>query len=448
MRFGSTLAVLGLVMATGASLIVPARLASAQEVNCANEFRSAKLYFAQKITRKAVDHFALSVKACPDKAEYRARYAMAIAQLGEEKLKVVEATGDVAGNKADVDSVLDMYKTAGTEFDASLKSDSSKQNVKFVAENRKHFWVARYNEGIKLAQEEKHEAAAMEFDLARRIDPTELKAYKQGAVSLINAGKKSDAAALIRQGLAIAPNDTSLTSMQNKVGADEARDLIKQAEDSGTKPEDAARLCAQADSLYSAKLKADEKDANAYFDRGLGRLTWAAAVAAKDSVQSMAIYAKASEDFHKARGLVPATTDSTFYQSSLYNEIQASMNAGDVGKAVDMVKEYMTYDCKDAGMWKTYAQALYLNKEQQKGAVALIISNAMSKGSEVPGADLSKNATEDAKKALDERGQPTHGYAYTEDMGGKTMSIETWVWCNKKKANVYYLGKDNGEVTW
>ena len=124
------------------------------------------------------------------------------------------------------------------------------------------------------------------------------------------------------------------------------------------------------------------------------------------------------------------------------------MNAGDVGKAVDMVKEYMTYDCKDAGMWKTYAQALYLNKEQQKGAVALIISNAMSKGSEVPGADLSKNATEDAKKALDERGQPTHGYAYTEDMGGKTMSIETWVWCNKKKANVYYLGKDNGEVTW
>ena len=402
MRFGSTLAALGLVMATGASLVVPARLTSAQEVNCANEFRSAKLYFAQKIFRKSVDHFAISVKACPDKAEYRARYAMALGQLGEEKLKVVEATGDVAGNQADVDSVLDMYKTAGTEFDASLKSDSSKQNVKFVAENRKHFWVARYNEGIKLSQEEKHDAAAMEFQLARSVDPTDVKAWKQGAISLVNQGKKSEAAALIRQAQTqFSFNDSTLDNLLKRVGADEARDLIKQAEDSGTTPEQAAVLCARADSLYSAKISADDKDANTYFDRGLGRLTWAAAVAAKDSAQSVGIYGKAAEDFHKAKGLTPASTDSAFYQSALYNEIQASMNAGDVDKAVDMVKEYMNYDCKDAGMWKTYAQALYLNKDQQKGAVALIISNAMSKGNEVPGADLSKNATEDAKKALD-----------------------------------------------
>jgi predicted Zn-dependent protease len=445
-RFGSTLAVLGLVMATGASVVLP-RLTSAQEVNCANEFRSGKLYFAQKIYRKAVDHLGAAVKACPDKAEYRARYAIALAQLGEDKLKVIEATGDVAGNKADVDSVVDMYKTAGSEFDASLKADASKPNVKFVNDNRKHFWVARYNEGIKLSQEQKADAAVLEFKLARYIDPSDIKAHTQGAIELINQGNQAEAAALINEGLAIAPNDTTLARLKEKVGADEARNLVKKAEAS-TNPEEAAALCARADSLYSAKLAVHPKEANTYFDRGLERLTRAAAVASKDSAQSVGVYGTAAEDFHKARELVPATSDSAFYQSALYNEIQATMNAGEVDKAEDMIREYMKYDCKDAGMWKTYAAALYLNKDQQKGAVALIISSAMSKGNEVPIADAIKNAQEDAKKASADRGNPTHVYAYTEDMGGKTMSIEVWTWCDKEKANVYYLGKDNGEVDW
>src|SRR5262249_31056542 len=155
-------------------------------------------------------------------------------------------------------------------------------------------------------------------------------------------------------------------------------------EDPSTTPEEAAQLTARADSLYSAKLAKNDKDFNTYFDRGLSRLTWAAAVASKDSAQSVGIYGKAAEDFHKSRDLVPAAKDADFYQSALYNEIQASMNAGDVGKSVDMIKEYMAFDCKDGGMWKSYAQALYLKGEQQKGAVALIISNAVSKGNEVP----------------------------------------------------------------
>jgi hypothetical protein len=449
-RFGSTLAVLGLVMATGATVALP-RFTSAQEVNCANEFRSGKLYFAQKIFRKAVDHFAVSVKACPDKAEYRARYAMALAQLGEEKLTMVEATGDVAGNQADVDSVLEVYKMAGSEFDASLKADPSKQNVKFVNENRQHFWVARYNEGIKLTKEEKYDAASMEFELARRINPAEIKAYKQGVVPLVNQGKKAEAAKLIEAGLAIAPNDTTLQRYRENIGADEAGDIIKQVEDASMTPEQAGPLCSKADSLYTAKIAANPQDpnlANTYFDRGLGRLTCAAVVAAKDSAQSVAMYGKAAEDFHKSRDLKPASADANFYQSALYNEIQASMNAGDVNKSVDMIKEYLNYDCKDGGMWKSYAQALYLKGEQQKGAVALIISNAMSKGNEVPLADATKNAKEDAQKALADHENPTHVFAYTQEMGGKTMSIEVWIWCVKKAANVYYLGKDNGEVNW
>jgi len=462
MKFGFISAVLGLEIATGILVAVPG-FVSAQEVNCANQFRSGKLYFDERVYRKAVDHFALSVKACPDKGEYRARYAMALGQLGEEKLKVVEATGDVAGNQADVDSVLQMYNLAGSEFDASLKTDASKKNVKFVGENRQHFWVARYNEGIKLSKEEKHGAASMEFDLARRINPAEIKAYRQGAVSLIKENKTAEATKLIDEGLAIAPNDTTLKRMKDALGASEAGDIIKQIENGSMASEQAGPLCSEADSLFTAKIAANPKDADTYFKRGLGRLTCAAVIASTDSAHSVAIYSKAAEDFQKARELVPASTDTSFYQNALYNEIQASMNAGDIGKSVDMIQEYMDFDCEDSGMWKSYAQALYLKGEQQKSLVALIISNAVSKdavppidaldvpyprGSEVPVLDAAKNAQEDAKKAQGERGDPTHVYAYTQVMGETTKQIQVWLWCNKKKANVYYLGKDNGEVDW
>src|SRR5512139_3818733 len=53
--------------------------ALAEDVNCANEFRSGKLYFSQKLYDKAVQRFGVAAGACPDKAEYRARYAMALA---------------------------------------------------------------------------------------------------------------------------------------------------------------------------------------------------------------------------------------------------------------------------------------------------------------------------------------------------------------------------------
>ena len=52
--------------------------AAVAEENCANEFRSGKLYFSQQVFDKAVDRFANSVRICPDKGEYRARYAMAL----------------------------------------------------------------------------------------------------------------------------------------------------------------------------------------------------------------------------------------------------------------------------------------------------------------------------------------------------------------------------------
>ena len=434
----------GLVLVGGAALGVPATYA--QEVNCANEFRSGKLYFSQKLYNKAVDRFALAVKTCPDKAEYRARYAMALGQLGEAKLAVMEASGDVENNKTDVDSALAMYKLAGSEFDASLKVDSSKQNVKFVKENRLYYWVNRYNAGTKLASEDKHAAAAVEFELARVLDPKEIKAYRQGVVVLVNQGRMGEAQALIRTGLTVAPGDSVLTDYQKRVGADEAQALIDEAEKPETTPEKAIQLASRADSLLTESLKGDPKNANLHFDRGLARMTLGTAT--KDTTQSAAIFSQAADDFEEARKLVPAATNAEFYQSALYNEIQASMNANKLDESIELIREYLGLDFKDPSIWKSYAQALFLDGDQKTGAIALIVSNSIGKGSGVPVPDAVKNAGEDQKKALVDRGEPALVYAYTTDMGGKTVSVESWLWSVKKKANVYYLGKDNGEVGW
>jgi tetratricopeptide (TPR) repeat protein len=447
-RLGTKWAALGL-LAWGASL-TPARFASAQEVNCANEFRSGKLYFSQKIYQKAVDHLAVAVKTCPDKAEYRARYAIALAQLGDEKLRTVEATGDVAGNQAVVDTALDLYRKAGSEFDASLKApDSSKQNVKFVDENRKHFWVTRYNEGIKLSQEEKAEAATLEFQLSRLIDPRDVKAYKQGSIELINQEKMVEAEGLIKEGLGVAPGDSMLTSLMNRVRVDVAQAEVKKAD--AAQGAEALMHAAKAESLYDIALAADGKNANLLFDSGLAGLTLGSAQAGADSVippNAVATFRKAAAAFHQAKGLVPATQDSSFYTSALYNEIQASINADDVAQAVDLLKEYLNFDCKDDGIWKTYAQALYRKGDQTTGGIAFIISNSISKGSTVPISDAKKNAIEDAATALTSMGDPDHVFAYTDVLQNKTVSIETWLWCGKHKATVFYLGKNNGDVPW
>ena len=444
MRFGSNLLSYGLVLVGAAVFGVPT--VNAQEVNCANEFRSGKLYFSQKLYPKAVDRFGVAVKTCPDKAEYRARYAIALAQLGQEKLTVVEASGDVASNKTDVDSVVTMYKLAGSEFDASLKVDPSKQNVKFVKENRMHFWVNRYNAGTKLASEEKNEAAALEFELARALDAKEIKAYRQGVVVLVNQGKMAEAQALIDSGLGIAPGDSALIEIKKRLGADEAQHLLKKAEDPATPPEEAIKLAGRADSLLTASIAGTPQNANLYFDRGLARMT--RGTATKDSTQSAAIFSQAADDFEEARKLVPAATNAEFYQSALYNEIQASMNAGKVDESIELIREYLIIDFKDAGMWKSYAHALFLDGDQKTGAIALIIAKSIANGSKVEIQDAEKNAGPDQAKALTERGKPTLVFTHTEDMGGKTVSIDSWIWSDKKKATVYYLGQDNGEVSW
>jgi hypothetical protein len=148
-----------------------------------------------------VERFALSVQACPDKAEYRAA-AMALASTRRFSSRPC-VTGDM--KQPAWWTPWSACTDGRSEFDAALAAEDTKKNKKFVTENRYYFWVARYNQGLKLLKEEKDAAADLEFYLSRLVDATDPKAYSQGAIALINLNKKSDAAALVQEGLARAP---------------------------------------------------------------------------------------------------------------------------------------------------------------------------------------------------------------------------------------------------
>jgi predicted Zn-dependent protease len=441
---GSRSRVLGLGLALGASLF-SAGPTLAQELNCANEFRSGKLYFSQSLWDKAVERFALSVKGCPDKAEYRARYAMAVAQYAGIQIETVELTGDLEGNRAVVDSVLGMYRLAGSEFDAALAAEDTKKNKKFVSENRYYFWVARYNQGLKLMKEEKHAAADLDFQLSRLVDPSDTKAYSQGAIALITLDRKGDAAALVQEGLARAPEDSTLNGLLETLYLDTALELTRASEET----KDPAKAT-EAESYYNQVLeRRGGADANVLFDRGVSRLAKGSALASAAGGESIPAdaaeaFRAAAADFHQAGEIIPLAEDPEFYKSALYNEAQATLSAGDLDPAVGVFKQYLALDCRDKAIWQLLAQALVQKGDVKSATSALMVSKSLA-NQEVAVADAVKNAQGDAA-AQGELGDPESVYSYQESGSGN--QITTWFWCQKRKAMSFILGSKQGEMTW
>jgi len=452
---GQIVAGLGL----GAALLLPAASASAQKINCANEFRSGKLYFSQSIFDKAVQRFALAVETCPQKAEYRARYAVALCQYGEVRMTDALAM-DPEPRAPVLASVATWYDMAGREFDSSLVYDNSKSNQKFVRENREHYWVARYNEGIKLLKDNKPADADFQFRLARFVDKAQIKAYSQGALALINQDKKSEAASLVQHGLEIDPKDDQLNKLQESIYLDAARALVREAEDMADSQEDAPKAVDKTDQaltyLNQVLEKRGGKDPDVLFDRGSAYLARGRALDEADTsdvVPPDAVDAdtKAAADFAAAAELVPADDPDNhdFHLAARFNEIQAYMNAESYDTALEKIRAYAGLDPMDPAIWQMWAVCLS-KKGDSKGALSALMAykslNPGAGGSEVPVADAVSTAKADAAAAVKELGNPDAVYSYQES--GSQNVIETWIWTSKKQVRSYILGVIQGQLTW
>jgi tetratricopeptide (TPR) repeat protein len=331
---------LGGALAAIAALTV-LTLPAAGEENCANAFRSGKLYFVQKVYDKSVANFQTAVELCPAKAEYRWRYANALAEYAGERM-LNEYVGAV-GQESLLAEILELFGTAGAEFDSSLAVDpKDKSNKKFTNENRQHYWVDHYNRGLKFAKEAKFTHADVEFHVARLIDPHESRAYEQGAVALINSDRKSAAAELVRQGLAVDPENAKLKKLLNSIYVDAANGLIETADrlvretPYGTVAQAGADSARAAQGFLQKVLEGRPDDPTLYFDIGLAYLTEGGALAHGDSGEVVSpaaqeSFRKAAAAFAKAGPNWPSPKGHARHASQLlFNEIRL-LSAGQRG---------------------------------------------------------------------------------------------------------------------
>jgi tetratricopeptide (TPR) repeat protein len=425
-----------------AAIVAPA---AAEKVNCSNEFRSGKLYFSQKLFEKAVHRFALSVETCPEKADYRGRYAIALAQYGGERLEdvLVFAPSEEA-KAATIDSVVTMYQAAGAQFDTSKTLDPGKKNQKFVRENREHFWVERYNKGVKLLKEGKHEIAALEFHLARLLDPTRPLAYSQGAIALIYLDRKQEAATLVQAGLEREPEDKKLNDLLETIYIDAADDLIEECERSvsdGNTEEavgKASEAVAYLDQVLERRGGGDE---NLIFKRGTAHLAGGSAQG-EDGTES---FKAAAADFSKAAELVSYEDDANFHLAALFNQIQSLLKVGDCEGAIVVIKDFISKDYKDAGIWRSWAICLSEKEDPQAAVAALMLSKSLD-GEAVDVQSAVEVAKEDAAAAVQALGPPDFIRTYQEASSGN--QIESWFWIDERTAMSFILGVKNGEMTW
>jgi len=438
----------------GAVIMLLAGSASAQKVNCANEFRSGKLYFSQAIYDKAVQRFATAVEVCPEKAEYRARYAIALAQYADVRLQdILTMEGDA--REAGIDSVVTMTTRAGAEFDSSLVYDPGKKNQKFVRENREHYWVTLYNDGIKLLKDGNYEEAELHFRLSRMINPEEVKSFSQGALALINLDRKSEAAALVKEGLEKDPKDPSLNKLLESIYLEAANTLVHDAEGMSEKQGKEAQGAEKAKEaiqyLDEVLERRGGKDPDVLFDRGAAYLALGRAIDKADTSDvvppdAVDVDMKAAADFAAAAELVPPDEENKdFHLAARFNEIQAYLNAEKYDETLEKVHAYVALDPTDPAIWQMWAICMNA-KSNPEGAVAAVMTYKSLQGTKVPVADATKAPQKDAKTALDTLGKPDAAYSYQDAKSGEV--IETWIWTAKRKVMNFILGKKNGELSW
>lgn len=416
-----------------------ATAAGAQEVNCANEFRSGKLYFSQKVFEKAVDRFALAVETCPDKGEYRARYAMALCEMGKQYIgNLPFATADERDTL--LSKGLDFYKLAGEEFDASLETEEGqkKKLQKFVRENRGHYWADNFNEAIELQEKDDFSAAELHFKIARMLDRNELRSYSSEAVVLMRQDKVQEAMEIVDRGLEIDPQNERLAQIKSSIVLDVARNLAQEADQA----KDCDKL-SQALAYYDQLIEKDASDPNMLFERGLARLIGSSIECGGDG-QNLA--RMSADDFKAAAALVdPEGENRQFFLDCKFNQLQAMASAGDSEAALAVAGEYTCLNPQDPGGWQLMAPLLIDSGNQDAVVAALMMAKSLA-GSDVPVDQAVKDAKADAKADHGSMGNPDMVMTYQEATSGN--QIQTWVWLQKQKAVSYILGEKQGEVTW
>ncbi len=153
-------------------------------------------------TPAALGHFAAAVRLAPDRADYLANYAGALARAGRtaEAITAYEAALRLAPRSAEAHANLALVLSeAFRPADALLHGETAVRLAPGYA-------PGHLNLGIALLRAGRAAEAAASLDLARRLDPASPEAHNTLGVALITLGRPAEAALHFEAALRLRPD--------------------------------------------------------------------------------------------------------------------------------------------------------------------------------------------------------------------------------------------------
>ncbi|HEX7880085.1 MAG TPA: hypothetical protein VF720_11785, partial [Candidatus Eisenbacteria bacterium] len=176
-------------------------LANAQEDKALTpnaHFMSGKLYLSQKVFDKAEHEFAAAVEGDTANAEYRTYWATSLCEVAVMNLGSASSISDAAERRTALKAISDQLAEASRQFDRAGAMDPRKQ-ASAAEDNRQHYWVDIYKQGLALIEAKRYEDAIDVFGLTNTLDPKDPSGVFQVAYANRQLGNTGEAVATAKR---------------------------------------------------------------------------------------------------------------------------------------------------------------------------------------------------------------------------------------------------------
>jgi tetratricopeptide (TPR) repeat protein len=347
---------------------------------------------------------------------------------------------------------LDSTARAGFAFSEGIKAATAggsekKKLLDRMIDNRRYFWVKHFNDGLgsyreATAVEGQVDEAKLNQGIAQmrsaiEIDPSAPQAYCTLAAFLVNAKRVPEAAEVVRQGLAIAPQDSCLNERKSVVAVVEGEEAAKTGDFS------------KAIAPYEAMLAKDPSDSGAalrlgelYFQQGEAyetRMEAAADDASKKQLgqQARDAFAKAADGFGAYHKSKPED------DAGRFNYAVALSRSGQFEKLGQLAQSTLLTS-PSLPEYHSFLATAYREMGNEEASTAhTLMARMLKEGTKVddPAAVAQKSvdtygATSNAASTLKEWGAPEE--VRTHQMGD--YPVEAWFWWTAKRGAIFSKG--------
>ena len=322
---------------------------------------------------------------------------------------------------------IDDTKRAGAEFDKVLRLDPKMR--KDVDTNRRHYWIVKFNEGLRLCSVEKNYAeGAKEFQRAVDLDPADVLAYTNLAFCLGQLGKHQEAVALLEKAAALNPTDEKAKKNLAALYEETAKNDFKDGRYS------------KAMTLYSKALEMDPKRVGCLLQ--LGNCYFQEALVETSMVAARLDYERAIEFYKRVGEDDPDDIDAVFNMGMAY------LALGNLDESIRLLRDAVDRDPRVCEFHKMLGTAYARTGDNELAVAELVLSKALDPNRGTRMNDLDSGLLPegmrarysdigDLTKAIKDFGKPEEILLYEES----DYRVESWFYWTKGAAMYFVNGK-------